>query len=52
MNSLYRHALFSTGKFSEAVEAYEKGLEIDPSVNLCSWSISFFERLELNRPHF
>lgn len=27
------HALFSTGQYAEAVEAYEKGLELDPSVS-------------------
>ncbi|KAH8913706.1 TPR-like protein, partial [Atractiella rhizophila] len=25
------HALFSSGKYSEAVKAYEKGLELDPN---------------------
>jgi len=31
------HALFSSGEYAQAVEAYEKGLEIDPSVR----SVSF-----------
>ena len=26
-----RHALFSAGRYQEAVEAYEKGVEVDPS---------------------
>ena len=30
------HALFQSGEFSDAVDAYEKGLEIDPAVSPCS----------------
>jgi small glutamine-rich tetratricopeptide repeat-containing protein alpha len=27
----HRHALFSSGRYEEAVEAYEKGVEVDPT---------------------
>jgi len=28
---LHSHALFSSGRYQEAVEAYEKGVEVDPT---------------------
>lgn len=34
------HALFSSGEYAQAVEAYEKGLEIDPTVRYVLYYMS------------
>ena len=38
--SLYSHAYFSLGKYQEAVEAYEKGIALDPNSELMKQSLA------------